>query len=114
VPPVDRVYVAAIQAGASSDVALLLLAWAVPGAILQLLGGPKRQLGVLFATGLLIPNPLAGWAVLAGIVIRLTALRLKGEAANSPMEVLAAGFIAGDALYGFTDSMLKAKPPTGK
>jgi uncharacterized oligopeptide transporter (OPT) family protein len=114
VPPVDRVYVAAIQAGASGDVALLLLGWAIPGAILQLIGGPRRQLGVLFATGLLILNPVAGWAVLAGIAIRLTALRLKGEAATSPMEVLAAGFIAGDALYGFTDSMLKAKPPAAK
>jgi uncharacterized oligopeptide transporter (OPT) family protein len=113
VPPVDRVYVAAIQAGASSDVALLLLAWAIPGAVLQFLGGPRRQLGVLFATGLLIPNPLAGWAVLAGIAIRMTALRIKGAAANSPMEVLAAGFIAGDALFGFFDSVLKTKPPTG-
>jgi uncharacterized oligopeptide transporter (OPT) family protein len=113
VPPVDRVYVAAIQAGASSDVALLLLAWAIPGAVLQLLGGPRRQLGVLFATGLLIPNPLAGWAVLAGIAIRMTALRIKGAAANTPMEVLAAGFIAGDALFGFFDSVLKTKPPTG-
>jgi uncharacterized oligopeptide transporter (OPT) family protein len=114
VPPVDRVYVAAIQAGASSDVALMLLTWAIPGAILQFVGGPRRQLGVLFATGLLIPNPLAGWAVLAGIAIRMTALRIKGEAANSPMEVLAAGFIAGDALFGFFDSVLKTKPPAAK
>jgi hypothetical protein len=74
---------------------------------------PRRQLGVLFATGLLIPNPLAGWAVLAGIAIRMTALRIKGAAANTPMEVLAAGFIAGDALFGFFDSVLKTKPPTG-
>jgi uncharacterized oligopeptide transporter (OPT) family protein len=114
VPPVDRVYVAAIQAGASSDVALMLFAWAIPGAILQFLGGPRRQLGVMFATGLLIPNALAGWAVVAGIAIRIVALRLKGEAANSPMQVLAAGFIAGDALFGFFDSVLKAKPPTAK
>jgi uncharacterized oligopeptide transporter (OPT) family protein len=70
---------------------------------------------VLLATGLLIPNALAGWAVLAGIAIRVTALRLKGEAASSPMEVLAAGFIGGDALFGFFDSVLKTKPPpTGK
>jgi uncharacterized oligopeptide transporter (OPT) family protein len=114
VPPVDRVYVAAIQAGASSDVALMLLAWAIPGAILQFLGGPRRQLGVMFATGLLIPNALAGWAVLAGIAIRMVALRLKGDAANSPMQVLAAGFIAGDALFGFFDSVMKAKPPAAK
>jgi uncharacterized oligopeptide transporter (OPT) family protein len=114
VPPVDRVYVAAIQAGASSEVALYLVMWAVPAAVIQFLGGPRRQLGVLLATGLLIPNALAGWAVLAGIAIRVTALRLKGEAASSPMEVLAAGFIGGDALFGFFDSVLKTKPPTGK
>jgi uncharacterized oligopeptide transporter (OPT) family protein len=114
VPPVDRVYVAAIQAGASSDVALMIVMWAVPAAVIQFLGGPRRQLGVLLATGLLIPNALAGWAVLAGIAIRVTALRLKGEAASSPMEVLAAGFIGGDALFGFFDSVLKTKPPTGK
>ncbi|HXW24483.1 MAG TPA: OPT/YSL family transporter [Xanthobacteraceae bacterium] len=114
VPPVDRVYVAAIKAGASADVAWKLLAWAVPGAVIQFLGGPKRQLGVLLATGLLIPNPLAGWAVLVGIAIRVAVLRLKGEAAAGSMEVLAAGFIGGDALFGFFDSVLKTKPPLAK
>jgi uncharacterized oligopeptide transporter (OPT) family protein len=114
VPPVDRVYVAAINAGASSEVARMLLLWALPGAIIQWFGGPRRQLGILLATGLLIPNPLAGWAVLAGIAIRVTALRIKGEAAANPMEVLAAGFIGGDALFGFFDSVLKTKPPVGK
>ena len=112
VPPVDRVYVAAIKAGASSDVALKLLAWAIPGAIIQFLGGPQRQLGVLLATGLLIPNPLAGWAVLAGIAIRLGVLRLRGSAASGSLQVLAAGFIGCDALFGFFGSVLKAKPPS--
>ena len=114
VPPVDRVYVAAINAGASLDVGRLLVLWAIPGAIIQWLGGPRRQLGVLLATGLLIPNPLAGWAVLAGIAIRVAVLRLKGEQATNTMEVLAAGFIGGDALFGFFDSVLKTKPPVGK
>src|SRR5438067_2802781 len=95
VPPVDRVYVAAINAGASADVAKALLIWAIPGAVLQLLGGPRRQLGILFATGLLIPNPLAGWAVLAGIAIRVAVLKWRGAEASGPMEVLAAGFIGG-------------------
>src|SRR6266699_2942704 len=114
VPPVDKVYVAAINAGASSDVARMLMLWAIPAAIIQWIGGPRRQLGVLLATGLLIPNPLAGWAVLAGIAIRVTVLKLKGEQATNSMEVLAAGFIGGDALFGFFDSVLKAKPPIGK
>jgi uncharacterized oligopeptide transporter (OPT) family protein len=56
VPPVDRVYVATIQAGATSEVARAPLLWAIPSAVIQFLGGPQRQLGVLLATGLLIPN----------------------------------------------------------
>jgi uncharacterized oligopeptide transporter (OPT) family protein len=114
VPPVDRVFVAAIKAGASGDVAWMLVAWAIPGAVIQWLGGPKRQLGVLLSTGLLLPNPLGGWAVLAGITIRAIVLRLKGDAASGPMEVLAAGFIGGDALFGFFDSVLQTKPPIGR
>jgi uncharacterized oligopeptide transporter (OPT) family protein len=110
VPPVDRVYIATIKAGATTDVALAILIWALPGAILQLVGGPARQLGVLFATGLLIPNPMAGWAVLVGIVIRLAVLKAKGAEASGPMEVLAAGFIGGDALFGFFDSVIKTVP----
>ena len=71
VAPVDRVYVATIKAGASADVAWSLAMWAIPGAIIQFLGGPRRQLGILLATGLLIPFPLAGWAVLIGIACRI-------------------------------------------
>ena len=53
VAPVDRVYVATIKAGASADVAWSLALWAIPGAIIQFLGGPRRQLGILLSTGLL-------------------------------------------------------------
>jgi len=110
VPPVDRVYVATIKAGATADVAMALLIWAIPAAIIQLAGGPSRQLGILLATGLLIPNPMAGWAVLVGIAIRTLVLRVKGKEATGSMEVLAAGFIGGDALYGFFDSVIKTVP----
>jgi uncharacterized oligopeptide transporter (OPT) family protein len=37
-------------------------------------------------------------------------LRWKGDAATSSMEILAAGFIGGDALYGFFDSVIKTVP----
>jgi uncharacterized oligopeptide transporter (OPT) family protein len=114
VPPVDRVYVATIQAGATFEVARALMLWAIPSAIIQFLGGPQRQLGVLLATGLLIPNPLAGWAVLVGIVIRAIVVNRRGDAATPSLQVLGAGFIAGDALFGFFDSLLKPKPPAGK
>ncbi|MEJ0016473.1 MAG: OPT/YSL family transporter [Acetobacteraceae bacterium] len=105
VAPVDRVYVATIKAGASADVAWALAMWAIPGAIIQFLGGPKRQLGVLFSTGLLIPFPLAGWAVLAGIACRVLWERF-GRAEG--MEVFGAGVIAGDALFAFFTSTWKA------
>jgi len=110
VPPVAKVYVAAINAGVSFDIAKSLLIWAIPGAIIQLIGGPGRQMGVLLATGLLINNPLAGWAVMIGIAIRAAVLRIGGEPMRNKIEVLAAGLIAGDALFSFFNSVL----PGGK
>lgn len=107
VPPIDKVYVSTIQAGASLEVAKQLLIWAIPGAIIQLIGGPSRQLGVMFATGLLILTPNACWAVLAGILIRAIVTKWKGKEAETPMSILAAGFIAGDALYSFFSSIFK-------
>ena len=107
VPPVDRVYAATIKAGVAPGVAWQLFLWAVPGAILQFVGGPKRQIGVLFATGLLINFPVAGWAVLVGIAARLVWERLSGAAGDGDMEVFAAGAIAGDALFSFFDSVVK-------
>ncbi|KAB7670672.1 OPT/YSL family transporter [Bacillus sp. B1-b2] len=107
VPPIDAVYVSTIQAGTSMDVAYQLLIWAIPGAILQLIGGPNRQLGIMFATGLLIATPYAGIAVLTGIIIRLIWVKKKGKEAETPMSILAAGFIAGDALYSFFNSVFK-------
>lgn len=105
IPPVARVYAKTIQAGAEPGIAHSLLLWAVPGALLQLIGGPKRQLGVLLATGLLIFNVMAGWAVVTGIILRLIISRIWGERGRTPMEVMAAGLIAGDALYSFFSSL---------
>jgi len=114
VAPVAKVYVATIKAGATPGAAWQLLAWAVPGAVLQLLGGPRRQMGVLFATGMLIVFPAAGWAVLAGVALRLLYARLRGAPAQtgpdaerqSGMEVFAGGVIAGDALTGFATGII--------
>ncbi len=105
VPPVAKVYIAAINAGVSAEIAKSLLLWAIPGAIIQFVGGPARQLGVLLATGLLIANPMAGWAVLIGLAIRQIVLKVKGPEARGPLEVLAAGLIAGDALLSFFSSV---------
>ncbi len=107
VAPVDRVFVAAIHAGSSPAVARALFLWAIPGAALQAIGGSRRQLGVMFATGLLLNSPLAGWAVLTGIACRLAWQRLAGPAGRTDMEVFAAGSIAGDALFSFAGSLIR-------
>jgi uncharacterized oligopeptide transporter (OPT) family protein len=109
VPPVAAVYVATIKAGIATGVATQLFIWAIPGAVIQLIGGPKRQLGVLLSTGLLIANPAAGWAVLVGIALRILIMRIWGEPARTKMEVFAAGTIAGDALFSFFSSMIQAR-----
>jgi uncharacterized oligopeptide transporter (OPT) family protein len=107
VAPVDRVYVATIKAGASSGVATALLVWAIPGAIIQVLGGPKRQLGVLLSTGLLIAFPMAGWAVIVGVGCRAVWGRLIKSGDTETMQIFGAGVIAGDALYAFCNSMAR-------
>ncbi|MGI4946125.1 MAG: OPT family oligopeptide transporter, partial [Janthinobacterium lividum] len=106
VAPVAKVYVATIKAGSSPGAAWQLLTWALPGAALQLLGGPKRQMGVLFATGMLIVFPAAGWAVLTGVAVRIVYGRLRGARSRSEMEIFAGGVIAGDALAGFYNGIL--------
>lgn len=106
IPPVDRVYAATISAGVAPGVALSLFIWAIPGAVFQFIGGPQRQIGVLFATGLLINFPMAGWAALTGIVLRLIWERTSATA-KGDTEVFAAGLIAGDAIYSFFNSIGK-------
>jgi uncharacterized oligopeptide transporter (OPT) family protein len=105
IPPVDRVYAATIKTGITGPAAMSMLIWAIPGALLQLLGGQRRQLGVLFATGLLIAAPLAGWAVLIGIAGRQLWLLARGVEGRTVMEVFAGGVIAGDALFSFFSSV---------
>lgn len=105
--PVNRVFVATIEAGASMEVARYLLMFAIPGAIIQFLGGPARQLGVLFATGLLINYPIAGITVLIGLAIRYAVVKKYGDEGQNTLYVLGAGFIAGSAVYSFFNSTLK-------
>jgi len=108
-PPVDRVYAASIQAGSSPDIAMTMMLWAIPGALLQFFGGSKRQLGILLSTGMLIMSPLAGWAVLAGLLVRIIIERLYGNRHLGLMSSFAGGVIAGDALYSFFNSVFKLR-----
>ncbi len=107
-PPVDRVYAASIKAGSSWEITRSLALWAIPGALLQWLGGAKRQLGVLLATGLLLTSPLAGFAVLAGLLLRLVLRRMRGKEPPE-LSAFAGGVIAGDALFTFGRSLIKIK-----
>jgi len=106
--PINAAYVATIKAGISTDVAWKLAMWAIPGAILQFVGGSRQQLGVLFATGLLIASPLAGWMVLSGILVRMLVNRFVAPARRKDLEVFAGGVIAGDALLSFFSSAIGA------
>jgi uncharacterized oligopeptide transporter (OPT) family protein len=112
VPPVVRVFAATIGAGIAPGVAGSLLVWAVPGALLQAVGGSRRQLGVLLSTGLLISNTAAGWGVLAGLAVRL-AWRSGPGRRDGELDAVAAGFIAGDALFSFGDSIVKQQHSWG-
>ncbi len=108
-PPVDRVYVATIEAGTSPELARALVLWAIPGALVQLLGGASRQMGVLLATGLLILNPAAGWTAAIALLIRAGLTRRYGSAMEGPMYVTAGGFIAGSAVVGFGTGVWRAR-----
>jgi hypothetical protein len=88
IPPMDHVYAIAIRAGAA----------------LQLAGGPMRQLGLHVATGLMLLNPAAGWALLAGLACRELARRRLRSVTPEDLRAFAGGTIAGDALYGLYDS----------
>ncbi|NPV69539.1 MAG: peptide transporter [Firmicutes bacterium] len=99
-PPVSRVFATTIKAGADPKIISQLVMWAIPGAILQAIGGSSKALGILFATGLLIKNPIYGIGVLMAVVVRLII-------GTEPMEVREAGLIAGDGIYGFASALLK-------
>jgi uncharacterized oligopeptide transporter (OPT) family protein len=108
-PPADRVYAATIAAGASPGVLRRLAMWSVAGALLQALGGSSRQVGILFATGLLIDNPVAGWTALAALIARVAVVRRSGSRVLPSMYVLAGGFLTGSALVSFGRATLRSR-----
>ncbi|MBU3865980.1 OPT family oligopeptide transporter [Streptomyces sp. 4503] len=111
VPPVAEVYVTTIKTGLEPGTMTTMLLWAIPGALVQLLGGPSRQMGVLLATGLLVATPQAGWMVLGALVVRqlYTLWRRRGitdaqarkesdEQAENDLSLVGAGLVAGSSL----------------
>ncbi|NLG86862.1 MAG: peptide transporter [Firmicutes bacterium] len=100
-PPVSQVFATTVQAGVEPGIVRQLVMWAIPGAILQAIGGSGRAMGILFATGLLINNPIYGIGVLLAVIIRLII-------GTEPMEIREAGLIAGDGLYGFFSAIARS------
>ncbi|MFJ9032205.1 OPT family oligopeptide transporter [Streptomyces sp. NPDC102274] len=111
VPPVAEVYVTTIKTGLDPGTMQTMLLWAIPGALVQFLGGPSRQMGVLLATGLLVATPNAGWMVLGALVIRQgytmwrrrgltdrTARKESDEKAENDLSLVGAGLVAGSSL----------------
>ena len=61
--PVSATFAATIDAGTNTEIAKWLFIWAIPGAIIQFIGG-ERQIGILFATGLLVGTTMNGVTIL--------------------------------------------------
>ncbi|PRB18584.1 OPT/YSL family transporter [Microbacterium sp. MYb62] len=99
IPPSSTVFADTISVGISDpQVALTMALWAIPGALIQFLGGSKRQMGVLLATGLLVATANAGWLVLAALVVRVAWVKHRGEKGEQEMALVGAGIIAADSL----------------
>lgn len=109
IPPIDFVYVSTIEAGTSDELLTQLAIWSLLGAIVQILGGPRKQLGVLFATGLLVADPITGLTVFGAIIVRAILIRWRGEGIRVTLYTLGAGFIAGGAVYDFFSSVVRAR-----
>nr|WP_301127750.1 OPT/YSL family transporter [Streptomyces cacaoi] len=108
-PPIAKVYADTVKHGLDDPGVLrTMLLWAIPGALLQLLGGTKRQLGVMFATGLLMLTPHAGWLVLAGLAGRVLYRHYRGPRADQELNLVGAGLIAGSSL-GDTSQIFRAR-----
>ncbi|MFD5224744.1 OPT/YSL family transporter [Microbacterium sp. NPDC058342] len=101
IPPVSKVFADTITQGLTDPGIWLTLAmWAIPGALIQLVGGASRQMGVMLATGLLIATPWAGVLVIIGLVARVIWEKWRGEKGHNEIVLFGAGVIAGDAVWG--------------
>lgn len=100
IPPISKVFATAVSAGADMSILKELALWAIPGAVIQVIFGNK-MVGVLFATGLLLNNPIYGVAVLSAVVVRIIF-------GTEFMDVRGAGLVAGDGLFGFFSSIFRA------
>lgn len=98
-PPSSKVFADTIVAGLTDPQIMVTMAlWAIPGALIQFFGGSKRQMGVLFATGLLVATPNAGWLVLVALLARIMWTKYRGERGEQELSLVGAGVIAADSI----------------
>lgn len=100
-PPISKVFATTINAAVDPSLIKTLVLWAIPGALIQLFGKAENMVGVLFATGLLINNPIYGVGIFVAVLFRL-------KFGKEMMEYRDAGLIVGDGLYGFIKSIIGA------
>ena len=103
-PVIHATFAATIEAGAGGDVAKWLLIWAIPGAIIQFLGG-SRQVGILFATGLLVGSTINGLTILIALLIRYILVK-KGQRKRADPQYYGCRLLALAALYSFFTATL--------
>ena len=108
IPPIARVFATTIEAGSNPEIIRALLTWSVAGAVIQFIGGPHRQMGVLFGTGLLMINTTGGFAVYAALAIRWILHKIYKGKEDNILYITAAGFIAGASLFSFFKGTLGA------
>lgn len=101
-PPITKVYAATIKAVFQPTIWQQMIMWAVPGAVIQAIGG-DRAVGILLATGLLINNPIYGICTTLAVLVRI----LLGKKSEQFMEIRESGLIAGDGVYSFVDALIK-------
>jgi uncharacterized oligopeptide transporter (OPT) family protein len=106
IPPAAKVFDATIKAGTSPEILKYLAIFSLVGAAIQFIGGTKRQIGVLFATGLLIGSPLGGIAALVSITIRFILEKIFGKKIETTLSIAAAGFIAGSSVFSFVNGTI--------
>ncbi|MDR2527996.1 MAG: OPT/YSL family transporter [Synergistaceae bacterium] len=104
IPPVSKVFATTIQAGLQPSILNHLFIAAIFGALLQWAGGARKALGILFATGLLINNPIYGVGLLIALLIRWP---LEKKYKNE-LELYGGGFVAGDGIYGFINALIRS------
>lgn len=106
-PPVANVFAATIKAGTSPEILKNLLIFAIVGGVIQAIGGTKRQIGVLFATGLLIANPIGGFTALISLAVRVILEKKYGSKIDNVVAISAAGFIVGSSVFSFANGVVK-------